>query len=258
MSGWMKVISLMLALRVRYLLVLTRSHHPSLLLLYNQRRTHPCIEVGTCAIDRHTLLFKGQCRILALQRVKFVTQRHHVLLQRIRHTHTPLRCTLHARLVLGTALTSSGLVVAHIGRTASLRAMASRLTARLAALNDDWIAQLTEQRRQQDEYGLPEACQGGDLVVANGLVLGLLELLPRRASTRAEGAQAGGVEDGRGDGASAAPRSRPRRGCVGTARRAAGTRSPPRGSRATSARRRPRARRLLPEARPGTRWTARA
>ena len=97
---------------------------------------------------------------------------------------------LHARLLLGTALTSTGLVVAHIGRTASLCAMANLLTARLAALNNDWIEQLTEQRRQQDEYGLPEVCQGGDVVVANGIMLGLLELLPSSPSTQVEGAQA--------------------------------------------------------------------
>ena len=84
--------------------------------------------------------------------------------------------------------------------------------------------------------------------VAAGFALRDVRNLARRARrTRALGATGDVTSYGpSGEFASRSP------GC------AAGTRSPPRGSRATSARRRPRARRLLPEARPDARWTARA
>lgn len=105
---------------------------------------------------------------------------------------------LHARLLLGTALTSTGLVAAHLGRTASLRAMGRRLATRLATLNDEWIEQLTEQRRQEEEYGLPDTCKGGDLVFANGVLLGLLQLLPRSSSGAEDGGEGGSKDGGEG------------------------------------------------------------
>ena len=103
---------------------------------------------------------------------------------------------LHARLLLGTGLTSIGIVAADLGRTASLRAMVRRLATRLTALNDTWMDQLATQRRQQDEFGLPEACQGGDLVVANGAMLGLIGLLRLvlPSSSSATGFKGGGTE----------------------------------------------------------------